>query len=203
MTLLSRCTAGGNGWQIWACWRPRRGYIAGGDFCYAEGGRSGLLAACVDVLGHGEEAHRSLEGIRRELEAGGENLLEIFGRIEQTAFRSRGCALFLGMLGECFLDYILVGNIRGWVINPARIEILPGQAGIVGGRKILPAMRSIQLNDKSMLLVCSDGIKRSFLPGHSPRQLWRDDGFGLTCSILEEFSIAEDDASVLVGRRWP
>ncbi|WP_258360020.1 hypothetical protein [Moorella sulfitireducens (nom. illeg.)] len=200
---LSRQAAEGSGWQVWACWRPHRGYTVGGDFCYACGGGGGLLVAAVDVLGHGEEAYCSLQGIRRELEEGGENLLDIYRRVEQSASRSRGCALFLSLLNNHSIDYILVGNLRGWVINRGRFEVLPGQAGIVGGRKLLPAVRSVKINDKSLLMVCSDGIRRSFLPDSYDGKLWYDDGFNLACSVLEQYGIAEDDASVLVGRRWP
>ncbi|MGI6284435.1 hypothetical protein SEF58_01320 [Neomoorella humiferrea] len=203
MTLYSQQKIGASGWQVWGCWRPRHGCTVGGDFCYIGGYKeNSLLVACVDVLGHGEEAYRSLERIQSVIEKGGESLVDIFHNIETTAFHLRGCALFLGKLEKRFLEYILVGNIRAWIINPGDIDCLLGQSGVVGGRRIVPALRRVQLGEQSMLLTCSDGIKRSFFPGNLPRQWWWDDGLAIICSILEEFGIGEDDASIIMGRRW-
>lgn len=203
MTINTRHRAGAGGWEVWGCWRPRHGCTVGGDFCYInEYEKNGLLVSCIDILGHGEEAYRSLEVIQENIEKSGESLIEIFHRIEKALFHARGCALFLGKLEERLLEYILVGNIRGWVVNLGHVTCLSGQSGVVGGRVVVPILHRVHLDEQSQLLICSDGIKRSFFPGNLPRQWWGDDGLAIICSILEEFGMEEDDASIIMGRRW-
>ncbi|NHM26006.1 hypothetical protein G7K71_03060 [Desulfofundulus sp. TPOSR] len=201
MTFSKQATASGHGWEVWSCWRPRTGYPVGGDLCYAYKGNDKLFISVVDVLGHGEEAHRCAEGLHRVLEERKEDLPGVYGDIERVAARIRGCTLFLGTLDNATLSYIMVGNIRGWVIGDKRLEFLPGQPGVVGGRKLVPVIRNVRIDDYSLVIVCSDGIRRSFVPDRGDGHLWRQDGLYLAVTIIEKYGVPEDDASVLVGRR--
>lgn len=174
----------------------------GGDLCHAYSGKDKLFIAVVDVLGHGEEAYRSAEGLYQVLEERKEDLLVVYSNIERAVTRARGCALFLGTLTGSTLNYIMVGNIRGWVIEDKKgLAALLGQPGVVGGRRLIPVVRDIKTGDSSFIIVCSDGIRRSFVPGRDSGHLLECDGMHVAVRILEEYGIPEDDASVLVGRR--
>lgn len=199
---LSQMVAEGHGWQVWSCWRPRTGYAVGGDLCYAYSVKDKLFIALVDVLGHGAEAYRSAEKLFQVLEERREDLLSVYSSMERAAARARGCALFLGTLTGSTLNYIMVGNIRGWVIeHKEKLEALLGQPGVVGGRRLMPVVREVKAGASSLIIVCSDGIRRSFVPGWEGGQLALGGGAYVATKILEEYSIPEDDASVLVGRR--
>jgi hypothetical protein len=128
-------------------------------------------------------------------------LQQTYSVLEEAASQTRGCALFLALLDRKAIEYILIGNIRGWVLARKGTEVLVGQPGIVGKRMLSPAIRRLELPGPALLLVCTDGIKRSFSPAGLP---WLREGAGeeTACRVVERYGIAEDDASVLVGRRY-
>ncbi|NPV27367.1 MAG: hypothetical protein HPY81_07990 [Firmicutes bacterium] len=196
---ISWWTAEGQGWQIWSCWRPRSGLPVGGDLCHAYRGAEGLVFALIDVLGHGKDAYRSAEALQRILLAHPADITFAFNQIEQSASRTRGCALFLGSLIDSSLRFVMVGNIRGWWNTGSGWELLKGQTGVVGGRKLVPLVRQVQ--GAEGIIVCSDGIRRTFVPADGRRWFWDSEGQQITAQILEEYGIPEDDASVLVARR--
>ena len=200
---LRTLQAEGQGWSFWGCWRPRRGEEAGGDFCWVRAAEGGVLAVVADVLGHGEEAHASAREMQETLERQkGSSPEAYFGAAESVAARRRGCALFVGFFAPLVLRYIMVGNMRGWLVkNPCKVDLLFPQPGVVGGRKVTPAVREVNLAGAEGVIVCSDGIRRGFVPAlhHGLPERW---GMGLALHILEKFGLPEDDASVLVGKRW-
>lgn len=202
---MNICTqqAEGQGWSFWCCWRPRKGSESGGDFCYLSTGENGVIATVVDVLGHGEEAYTSAREMQKALQYQTDGLLEAFFKnLEGIAARYRGCALFLGFFTPLAMRYIMVGNMRGWLLKSSRkADILFAQPGVVGGRKLTPVVREVGLAGIDGLIVCSDGIRRGFVPTlhHS---LLEQGGRGLALYIMEKFGLPEDDASVLVGKRW-
>lgn len=71
----------------------------------------------------------------------------------------------------------------------------------MGGRKLLPISREVRVQSEATLWVCSDGIRRSFVPSqeHLPVS---NEGIESAERILKDYGIEEDDASILVGRRW-
>ncbi|MCG0279092.1 MAG: hypothetical protein L5656_11325 [Thermanaeromonas sp.] len=191
----------GHGWSLWSCWRPRAGYKVGGDFCYMFLGEKSLVTAVVDVLGHGEEAYRCALELFNVMNKHEENLETLFTMLEATAARYRGCALFLGALSDSLIKYIMVGNMRAWVLQePGKIDLLYAQPGVVGGRRLNPVTREVKLAGTCALIVCSDGIRRSFVPPKDYLSLTYD-GMEIVGKILEKYGIHEDDASILVGRR--
>jgi hypothetical protein len=64
-----------------------------------------------------------------------------------------------------------------------------------------PTIRRVDLSETALLLACTDGIKRSFSPV-GLQWLWEGAGEETAGHVVERYGIAEDDASVLVGRRY-
>lgn len=91
------------------------GYKVGGDLCYMFAAQTALIAAVIDILGHGEEAHLCALELLNVLREHEENLNVLFTKLEMAAARHRGCALFLGSFSGPVVTYIMVGNMRGWV----------------------------------------------------------------------------------------
>lgn len=189
----------GSGWEVAAYSRPHWLEKVNGDLCYAKELDVHVMVAVVDVLGHGEGAHQGAVVLARALREAGGSLQEIYAVLNKAASQTRGCALFLAMLDQKTIEYILVGNIRGWVLTRKGTEALIGQPGIVGKKMFDPVFRRLELSAPTLLLACTDGIKRSFSPAGLP-WLWEETGEAMARRVVEKYGIAEDDASVLVGR---
>lgn len=180
--------------------RPHCRETVGGDLCLARPLREQVLVGVMDVLGHGEFANCCARKLLAVLQNADTDLLQTFSGLEAVAARTRGCVLLLALLGADSIEFILVGNIRGWLMGQDRREVLFGQPSIVGARKIKPLVRKVGVSGYSLFIACTDGIRRSFAP--SPRSLcWHEDVGRLAQRIGEEFALAEDDACVLVARR--
>jgi len=191
----------GSGWEVWAYSRPHWREKVNGDLCYTKELGTHVLVVVADVLGHGEGAHRGAVVLAQAMQRATGVLQQTYSVLEEAASQTRGCALFLALLYRKAIEYILIGNIRGWVLARKGTEVLVGQPGIVGKRMLSPAIRRLELPGPALLLVCTDGIKRSFSPAGLP---WLREGAGeeTACRVVERCGIAEDDASVLVGRRY-
>lgn len=192
-------TGEGSGWEVSSYSRPHCREKVNGDLCYAKELDTHVLAVVADVLGHGEGAYQGALVLSQALERATGDTQQIYFLLAEAASKTRGCALFLALLKRDAIEYILVGNVRGWVLTRKGRETLVGQPGIVGRRMLHPVIRRLELSEPALLLVCTDGIKRSFLPAHS-QWLWEGRG-AAALRVVQRYGIAEDDASVLVGRR--
>jgi len=191
----------GSGWELSVYSRPHWREKVNGDLCYTKELDTHVLAVVADVLGHGEGAHHGAVVLAHALQRATGVLQQTYSVLEEAASQTRGCALFLGLLDRKAIEYILVGNIRGWVLTRKGTEVLVGQPGIVGKRILNPAIRRLELSEPALLLACTDGIKRSFSPVGLP-WLWEGTREATARRVVETYGIAEDDASVLVGRRY-
>ncbi len=191
----------GSGWEVSAYSRPHWREKVNGDLCYAKELDTHVLAVVADVLGHGEGAHHGAAVLAQALLRATCILQQTYSILEEAASQTRGCALFLALLDRKAIEYILIGNIRGWVLTRKGTELLVGQPGIVGKRMLKPAIRRLELSEPALLLACTDGVKRSFSPV-GLQWLWEGAGEETARRVVERYGIAEDDASVLVGRRY-
>ncbi|HAA90187.1 MAG: Stage II sporulation E family protein [Thermoanaerobacterales bacterium 50_218] len=189
-----------NKWEVFTCIRPRCLEKAGGDFCYVKEKDGDVLVVLADVLGHGERAYQDAVIISEALQHASGGLSQVYLLLETAASRTRGCALFLASLKEVAIEYILIGNIRGWLVTPFAVEGLVRQPGIVGKKMVKPIIRHREVTGTAYLLVCSDGIRSGFSPTVL-RHFWESSLATTACHVLGKYGIAEDDASVLVARR--
>lgn len=190
----------GTCWEVWAYSRPHWQEKVNGDLCYTREMGAQMLVAVADVLGHGEGAHRGALALKQALQKAHGDLEQIYFSLEEAAVQTRGCALFLAMLHSSAIEYLLVGNVRTWVLTPETLQSLPMQSGIVGKRMLRPVVRRLELPQPTLLLVCTDGIKRSFSPT-ALQGTWHEFDEAVARRVVEQYGIPEDDASVLLGRR--
>lgn len=191
----------GSGWEVLAYSRPHWREKVSGDLCYTKELDTHVLVVVADVLGHGEGAHRGAVVLAQAMQRATGDLEQTYSVLEEAASQTRGCALFLALLARKAIEYVLVGNVRGWVLARKATAALVGQPGIVGKRMLKPAIRRLELSGPALLLACTDGIKRSFSPV-GLQWLWEMAGEEMACRVVERYGIAEDDASVLIGRRY-
>lgn len=189
-----------SGWVVWAHSRPHWQEKVSGDLYYTKEWDTHVLAVVADVLGHGEGAYHGVVVLVQALQRATRDLQQTYSLLEEAASRTRGCALFLALLERKAIEYLLVGNVRGWVLTRQVTQALAGQPGIVGKRMLNPVIRRLELSEPAFLLACTDGIKRSFSPV-GLQWLWEGAGEGTARCLVRRYGIAEDDATVLVGRR--
>ncbi len=188
-------------WLIEGFSRPRCGEVKSGDrfFCCPRGEEH--LVAVVDVLGHGCRAHEVALNIEEQLvAASSEPLPKVFEAVAKAA-APRGCALFLGLMKNSEIQYTMIGNTRGWLMEESgRLEILRHQPGVVGRLQVVPTWRRLLVGDKAWLLICTDGVKQSFVPRPgwlkctTPREAAR--------LVVQEWGMPEDDVTVMVCGRF-
>lgn len=190
--------------EQWRCGRackPHYLQTVSGDLCLCRPLGETLLVAVVDVLGHGARAHRVASLIEEYLQNCKEGYLpNIYEGVESLVRDTRGCALFLGIFHKEELNYLGVGNVRAWLLNGNTIKALPTAAGVVGKKPVRNTVLTEPLSEEYVLIACTDGIKRWFLPQDMP-WITTLEPEAVAEKILNQYSIKEDDASVLVVRR--
>ncbi|MDK2836620.1 MAG: hypothetical protein PWP21_1397 [Thermosediminibacterales bacterium] len=172
-----------------------------GDICFYKemGGKYFLFVA--DVLGHGKKAGAVAKEIELYLKNSNEIHIErIYAGLEKTLQATRGCAVFLATVSQSGLEYINVGNIKGWLVNSGSVRKLNGVNGVVGRTPVRLKIFKEILAPGFVLIVCTDGIKKRFIQAADVKWLKTMKAEEAAEKILQEFAIKEDDASVLIAR---
>jgi len=176
-----------------------------GDICFYKemGGKYFLFVA--DVLGHGKKAGVIAQEIELYLKNINEIHIEkIYAGLEKILQVTRGCAAFLAAVSPSGLEYLNVGNIKGWLINPGSVKKLNGVNGVIGRTSVGVKIFKEILPRDFVLIVCTDGIKKLFVQAADMKWLKTMKTEEAAEKILQEFAIKEDDASVLIARggKW-
>jgi len=176
-----------------------------GDICFYKemGGKYFLFVA--DVLGHGKRAGAVAKEIELYLKNFNEIHIEkIYAGLEKTLQDTRGCAAFLATVSQSGLEYVNVGNIKGWLMNSGSVRKLNGVNGVIGRTPVKLKVFKEILPAGFVLIVCTDGIKKRFIQAADVKWLKTMKTEEAAEKILQEFSIKEDDASVLIARggKW-
>jgi anti-sigma regulatory factor (Ser/Thr protein kinase) len=172
-----------------------------GDICiYKEmGGKYFLFVA--DVLGHGKRAGAVAKEIELYLKNSHETYIEkIYDGLEKILLGTRGCAAFLAVISEGRIEYVNVGNIRGYLLLSGSVRNLNGVHGVVGRTTVKLKIFKEILPAGFVLIVYTDGIKKRFIQAADVKWLKTMKAEEAAEKILQEFSIKEDDASVLIAR---
>ena len=151
----------------------------------------------VDALGHGPEAHQASEiAIEAFHESPFESAQEIVQRIHRKMSGSRGAALALAQIfhDRGKLSFVGVGNIVSHILERYLERGCTSIQGIVGSQLGTLKQFDYEWNNKSTLLMHSDGIKSSArIDCSSSKSLSI-----LAAETYRDFSRANDDASVVV-----
>ncbi|MDN5331186.1 MAG: hypothetical protein PWP45_411 [Tepidanaerobacteraceae bacterium] len=172
-----------------------------GDICFYKemGGKYFLFVA--DVLGHGKRAG----AVAKEIELYLKNINEIhiekiYAGLEEMLRTTRGCAAFLAVVSQSGLEYINIGNIKGWLINSDSVKALNGVNGVIGRTYVRPKVFKEILPPGFVLIVCTDGIKKRLIQESDLKWLKTMNVEDAAKKILQECAIKEDDASVLIAK---
>jgi len=169
------------------------------DYWYANGT---ITLAMVDGLGHGKHAETAAvaaiafvsQNLTMSLDA-------IFHGCNAALSRSRGAAMGIAAieLATGRVTFAGIGNTRARIFG-TKLVTLNSQRGIVGGgfRRIM--CQKALLHPGDILVMFTDGIRENMKIANYEAIL-RTDANKLAHAILSDWSIATDDAAVLVFRK--
>jgi anti-sigma regulatory factor (Ser/Thr protein kinase) len=180
---------------------PMKGETECGDAFLALRGVSRSLYMVVDGLGHGawaaEAATEAVSTVRACLD---EAPAEIVTRTHDALKKTRGAAMAIAAVNHerKLVTYSGIGNISSVIANAATSRSMVSQNGTLGA--MLPHVReyTYPFDDRSVLLMYSDGLTSkcslSGYPGllHRPLQL-------VAGVLYRDFSRRRDDATVLLA----
>lgn len=178
--------------------RPCIGERVSGDIAVTKPLASGLMAAIVDVSGHGPEAYELAIRLEQEiLNWPNDNLTGLMRRLHETAHASRGAAVGLAALHDNgTLRYVGAGNTR--------IQKFGGQPwkglsrdGVIGSR--LPTLReeSTELAEGDVITLFTDGLSERISAREYPR-LELETPPMIAHNLIKLFGKSYDDSSCIV-----
>jgi serine phosphatase RsbU (regulator of sigma subunit) len=172
-----------------------------GDAVVIRSTERGLIAAIVDVLGHGPEAHELAVVIDAYLtRQTGTDVFDLMTSLHQHVKGTRGAAV-----GLCEIDaatgrtaYVGTGNTVLRRFGKADTRLV-SQDGVLGQNMRTPRPQTLQLETGDLIVLYTDGVRDRFTsddyPGvfhHAPKEVAR--------TIIERFGKNHDDAACIAVR---
>jgi negative regulator of sigma-B (phosphoserine phosphatase) len=188
--------------------RPCDGEALSGDAALVSVAHEGVLAAVIDALGHGTEAHRVSERLMAALSAwlattpspDPQAALMI---LHESARGTRGAVATVAWLNLNTLEGSVagIGNVRCRLFGTVTRSIDFGD-GVLGQRMRSPRCFALALQPADVVLLFSDGVAGRFRRDDYP-SLGLDPASAIAFNIVRRFSKGTDDASCAVVRcRW-
>lgn len=185
--------------------RSHVGYRHAGDAAVVVEHEGKLLAAIVDVLGHGPEAHDVAARAKLFLDNGlgpGEPI-GLLRSLHEVLKGTRGAAAGVAVLDTAtgLLRYAGVGNtvIRRFGAGSDR---LVSADGIVGGSMRAPREQRMTLCPGDTVIMYSDGVRDRFELRDYP-QLLLQDAETIARTVIRLFARDHDDAACIAVRYEP
>ncbi|MBW1784353.1 MAG: SpoIIE family protein phosphatase [Deltaproteobacteria bacterium] len=197
----AKWTGGNKKLIIGAASRPKPGETFNGDCYIVQHLSNGLsLAAVIDGLGHGKEAHMASQLAKERILSKPNLPLDTLMKYIHAAIRgTRGATVGIALLdtGSGKLVYTGIGNIEGQVVNESKARSLTSLGGIVGHNIRTPRIFEYEYHHMDNLILYSDGIAS----GWQNRVInWQNQPQQIAEEILYHHSRINDDATVLVLR---
>lgn len=185
--------------------RPQDGETLSGDVVLTQREEAGVLAAVIDVLGHGSEAHEVGVRLRTALsqwahETGSPEPEGAMGVLHDSARGTRGAVAAVAWLDAA--------SLKGWVagVGNARCRIFSERTktvefgdGVFGQRVRSPRPQSLSLKPSDVLVLFSDGVTGRFGTANYP-SLGLDPASTIALNVVCRFGKGLDDASCAVIR---
>jgi len=164
-------------------------------------GDSTLLAAIVDVTGHGYEASKTAKKIEAILKKSRlASADQILYRLHDTLAATQGASVGLCMIDTemGLLEYAGTGNTIFRRFGKQNTRLV-SRDGIVGLNMRTPLLQKLSLNNRDLILMCTDGISERFRfdPGGNAQH---EQTSIVVNKLIKEFGKSHDDAGCIALR---
>ena len=171
----------------------------GDSWACAETG-TGAAAIVADGLGHGVEAESaSLDAVRTFLADPEAPTTRILERSNEALRSGRGAAVAIARMEHDVVRFAGVGNVAGSVIEGTSVRHMVSHNGIVGHQMPRAQEFTYPWNDRSLLVMASDGIRPQWRLESYPG-LMRRHPTVIAATIWRDHSRGRDDATVVVAQ---
>ena len=156
------------------------------------------IAAIIDGLGHGKEAHMASNIIKEQILLKSElPLIELINYIHQAARGTRGAVIGLVYINieTKKLFFVGIGNIEGFVISPSGKKGLISFGGILGHNIRTPQIFEFPFSKGDSVCLFSDGINTRW---NSEEINWNEHPQKIADLLINNYSRSNDDATVLI-----
>jgi anti-sigma regulatory factor (Ser/Thr protein kinase) len=181
--------------------RPKPGESLNGDTCLVSSlSETVLLAAVIDGLGHGKEAHLASQLAKERILSNPGVPLNVLLQNAHVGIRgTRGATVGIVRVdtGAEKLSFSGIGNIEGRIISGDKQHYLLSLGGIVGHVMRTPRIFEHPFRAGDQLALYSDGIKSSWQYQYDN---WEQHPQKIAEEVLEIYSRDSDDATILVIR---
>jgi len=156
------------------------------------------IAAIIDGLGHGKEAHMASNIIKEQILLKSElPLVELINYTHQAARGTRGAVIGLVYINieTSKLSFVGIGNIEGFVISPSGKKSLISFGGILGHNIRTPQIFEFLFNKGDSVCLFSDGINTRW---NADEIDWKEHPQKIADFLINNYSRSNDDATVLI-----
>lgn len=185
--------------------RPQDGETLSGDVVLTQREEAGVLAAVIDVLGHGREAHEVGVRLRNALShwAHTDAAPEpegAMGVLHDSARGTRGAVAAVAWLDAASLEGWVagIGNARCRIFGEGTKTVEFGD-GVLGQRVRSPRPQDLSLRPSDVVVLFSDGVTGRFGTDNYP-SLGLDPAATIALNVVRRFGKGLDDASCAVIR---
>ncbi|MBN2246778.1 MAG: SpoIIE family protein phosphatase [Candidatus Aminicenantes bacterium] len=189
---------------IGAASRPKPGEKINGDSYFIRHLSSqATLAAVVDGLGHGIDAHEASRLAVRSLDAKADlPLPEIIAYTHKTLIGTRGATVGAALIQSDLnkVSFVGMGNIEARIVTPQKKHALISLGGIVGLKIRTPKVYEYIYDQDNFLVLYSDGINSGWQNGVEE---WGKHPQKIAEYILKNYSRDHDDATILIIKFSP
>jgi len=156
------------------------------------------IAAIIDGLGHGKDAHLASNIIKEQILLKSElPLVDLINYIHQAARGTRGAVIGLVYINieTSKLSFVGIGNIEGFVFSPSGKKSLISFGGILGHNIRTPQIFEFPFNAGDSVCLFSDGINTRW---NTDELNWKDHPQKIADYLINNYSRLNDDATVLI-----
>ena len=190
--------------DVAVCVRPMLGEAVSGDGAFRVERDGGFVLSVVDGTGHGPAARAAAERTEATVRGSAENapaaLLDLLdAALKGLVGAAAGVARLEPETGV--LVYAGVGNVVARVIGREEVRLVSAD-GILGQRFRTPMEQRVDLEERDLFVMHSDGISERFHREVFPELGWAP-AAKVAALLMSRYGKQHDDASCLVARMVP
>lgn len=189
--------------DLGAITRPISGETTCGDAVSGRDGHGQQVLILADGLGHGPmAAAASQEALRAFHDIDAVRPDEVLGHIHRSISHTRGAAIGVATIDASYrhVSFAGIGNVSAYLVADGNRRSMVSYPGIVGHRAATLRQLEFDIDERTIVVLHSDGVRENWDLSRTPGLAWRS-ATVIAAAILRDAGSRPDDASVLIARR--